>query len=119
MATPNIPRAGHDAQGLSRLLASPEIVELITGLQGTRETGRPGYPIRAMVGMTLVKSLYSLPTWTRTVRLVAEHAGLRQALGCQPLGRRLLPLHPQAARPRRPAHHLHRLRSGRPDRGGS
>jgi hypothetical protein len=35
-----------------------------------------------MVGMVLVKSLYVLPTWTRTVALVTEHAVLRQAIGC-------------------------------------
>jgi transposase, IS5 family len=29
-----------------------------------------------MVGMMLVKSLHALPTWTRTVSLVREHAGL-------------------------------------------
>jgi hypothetical protein len=34
-----------------------------------------------MVGMALAKSLYAIPTWTRTVRLVAEHAALRDALG--------------------------------------
>lgn len=43
----------------------------------------PRYPIRAMVGMALAKSLYALPTWTRTVRLVTEHAGLRSAIGCR------------------------------------
>ena len=35
-----------------------------------------------MVGMALAKSLYALPTWTRTVRLVGEHAGLQAAIGC-------------------------------------
>jgi hypothetical protein len=30
----------------------------------------------------LAKSLYTLPTWTRTVALVSEHAALRAALGC-------------------------------------
>jgi hypothetical protein len=59
------------------LLDSPEIAELIADLEATRWTGRPGYPIRAMVGMALAKSLYALPTWTRTVRLVREHAALR------------------------------------------
>jgi hypothetical protein len=49
-------------------------------LEATRWTGRPGYPIRAMVGMALVKSIYSVPTWTRTVALVAEHAALRCAV---------------------------------------
>jgi hypothetical protein len=36
-----------------------------------------------MVGMALTKSLYALPTWTRTVRLVGEHAALQAALGCE------------------------------------
>jgi hypothetical protein len=40
------------------------------------DTGRPGYPLRAMIGMALAKSLYSLPCWTRTVRLVREHPAL-------------------------------------------
>src|SRR5919202_1813198 len=34
-----------------------------------------------MVGTTLVKSLYVLPTWTLTVALVTEHAALRSAIG--------------------------------------
>jgi hypothetical protein len=54
----------------------------VTELEATRWTGRPGYPIRAMVGMALAKSLYTLPTWTRTVALVSEHAALRTAIGC-------------------------------------
>ncbi len=69
-----------DAEQIQALLGSPEVVALIADLEATRWTGRPGYPIRTMVGMTLVKSLYVLPTWTRTVRLVAEHAGLRKAI---------------------------------------
>src|SRR5439155_14763678 len=47
-------------------------------------TGRPGYPLRAMVGMALVKSLYAFPTWSRVARLVHDHAGLRAVLGCAP-----------------------------------
>jgi hypothetical protein len=35
---------------------------------------------RALVGACPVKSLYVIPTWTRTARLIAEHAGLREAL---------------------------------------
>jgi len=66
------------------LLASPEIAGLITQLETTRWTGRPGYPIRAMVGLALVKSLYTLPTWTRTVSLVRDHAALRDVLGAVP-----------------------------------
>jgi len=57
---------------LAGLLESPEIAELVRELEATRWTGRPGYPIRAMVGMALAKSMYAIPTWTRTVRLVRE-----------------------------------------------
>jgi len=67
---------------LAALLDSPEITTLVTELAATRWTGRPGYPIRAMVGMALTKSLYTLPTWTRTVGLVREHDALRAAIGC-------------------------------------
>jgi hypothetical protein len=74
-----------DAVQLAALLDSPEITQLVAGLGATRWTGRPGYPIRTMVGMALAKSLYTLPTWTRTVALVAEHAALRAALGCTDL----------------------------------
>jgi transposase len=69
------------AADLSGILASPEVSRFIDELQATRWTGRPGYPIRAMVGMALAKSIYAIPTWTRTVALVREHAGLRAALG--------------------------------------
>src|SRR5690349_3393786 len=68
--------AGSAAADLAGLLASPEIDQLVASLEATRWTGRPGYPIRAMVGMALAKSLYAVPTWTRTVALVAEHAAL-------------------------------------------
>ena len=61
------------AENLSDILASPEVSRLIDELQQTRWTGRPGYPLRAMA---LAKSLYALPTWTRTVALVREHAAL-------------------------------------------
>ena len=66
------------------LLATPEIETLIADLEATRWTGRPGYPVRTMIGIALVKSLYVLPTWTRTVRLVSEHAALRKAIGGAP-----------------------------------
>ena len=81
MAVPTVARRS-DAVQIAALLDSPEINQLVTELAATRWTGRPGYPIRAMVGMVLAKSLYTLPTWTRTVALVGEHAALRAALGC-------------------------------------
>jgi hypothetical protein len=73
-----------DAAQVGALLNSPEITGLISQLEQTRWTGRPGYPVRAMVGLALVKSLYTLPTWTRTVSLVRDHAGLRAVLGAIP-----------------------------------
>jgi hypothetical protein len=74
--------ARSDAVQLAALLDSPEIAQLVSELAATRWTGRPGHPIRTMVGMALAKSVYTLPTWTRTAALVAEHAALRAALGC-------------------------------------
>jgi hypothetical protein len=70
---------------LAGVLDSPEVARLTNTLEYVRWTGRPGYPVRAMVGMCLVvKSLYALPTWTRAVRLVAEHDGLLRVIGCAP-----------------------------------
>jgi len=83
MAKASVP-LNRGAEQIKRLLATPEIVALVADLEATRWTGRPGYPIRTMVGMTLVKSLYALPTWTRTARLVAEHGGLRKVIGGSP-----------------------------------
>jgi DDE family transposase/transposase-like protein DUF772 len=71
------------ASQLAALLNSSEIGRLIEELQATRWTGRPGYPIRTMVGLCLAKSLYAIPTWTKTVALVREHWALQRALGCE------------------------------------
>ncbi len=82
MASPEV--AGQSACAeLAGLLDSPEIGRLIEELQATRWTGRPGYPIRTMVGLALAKSLYALPTWTQTVALVREHWALQRALDCE------------------------------------
>lgn len=75
MTTPNVARRSV-ANDLAGILESSEISRLIDELQATRETGRPGYALRSMIGMALAKSLYALPTWTRTVALVTEHAAL-------------------------------------------
>ena len=72
------------ATELGRLLDSPEIADLTGELEALRWTGRKGYPIRSLVGACLVKSLYALPTWSRTAALIAEHAALRDALGDAP-----------------------------------
>lgn len=68
---------------VAELLDSPEIGRLILELEATRWTGRPGYPIRTMVGLCLVKARYALPTWTKTVALVREHWALQRALDCE------------------------------------
>jgi hypothetical protein len=81
MAVPTVARSA--ASELAGLLDSPEIGRLIEELQATRWTGRPGYPVRTMVGLALAKSLYGLPTWTKTVALVREHWALQRALGCE------------------------------------
>ncbi len=73
-----------DSAQVRALLDSPEIASLITQLESLHWTGRPGYPVRAMVGLALVKGLHTLPTWTRTVALVRDHAALRNALGAVP-----------------------------------
>ena len=82
MAVPKVaPRPS--AEAVASLLDSPEIGRLIEALEATRWTGRPGHPIRTMVGLALAKSLYALPTWTRIVALVADHWRLQRALGCE------------------------------------
>jgi IS5 family transposase len=69
---------------LAELLDSPEVADLISELDALRWTGRRGYGARALVGACLVKSLYALPTWSRTAALIAEHAALRETLGAAP-----------------------------------
>ena len=69
------------AGSVAALLDSPEIAQLIAELEGLRWTGRRGYPVRSLVGACLAKSLYAIPTWSRTAALIAEHTGLQEALG--------------------------------------
>jgi transposase, IS5 family len=82
MASPNV-AGGAASAALKVVLDSPEIGQLIEELQATRWTGRPGYPIRTMIGLALAKSLYAIPTWTKTVALVGEHWKLQRVLGCE------------------------------------
>jgi hypothetical protein len=69
---------------IAALLDSSELVVLCHELDAVRWTGRKGYGARALVGACLVKSLYAIPTWTRTARLIGEHQGLQDALGGAP-----------------------------------
>ena len=82
MASPNV-AGGAASAALKGVLDSPEIGRLIAELEATRWTGRPGYPIRTMVGLALAKSLYAIPTWSKVVALVADHWRLQRALGCE------------------------------------
>lgn len=83
MAKANVhPNRGFEQ--IRTLLDLPEVVSLVADLEATRQTDRPGYPVRSMVGMALVKSMYCLPRWTRTVALVAEHDSLRSVIGTTP-----------------------------------
>jgi IS5 family transposase len=70
------------AETLSVILDSIEIADLVEQLEFLRWTGRPGYSTRTMMGVALTKSLYAIPTWTRTLALVRDHAGLRDVIGC-------------------------------------
>jgi hypothetical protein len=82
MAVPKVAPAPASTQ-VAGLLDSSEIQRLIADLEATRWTGRPGYPIRTMVGLCLTKSVYAVPTWTKTVALVREHWALQRALSCE------------------------------------
>lgn len=82
MASPKV-AGGAASATLKQLLDSPEIGRLIEELEQTRWTGRPGYPVKTMTGLALCKSLYALPTWTKTVALVADHWKLQRVLGCE------------------------------------
>jgi hypothetical protein len=76
---PKIPPPSAAGQ-IAGLLNSPEISALVSDLEATRWTGRPGYPICSLVGMALAKSVCGIPTWTKTVALVREHVALRLAI---------------------------------------
>ena len=66
MATAKVPRPS-DAEQVGTLLDSPEIAALVSELEATRWTGRPGYSILSVIGMALAKSTYAGPTWAPTV----------------------------------------------------
>src|SRR5215469_12396511 len=83
MASTKVP-PGHDARQVAALLDLPEIKQLVADLDETHLTGRPGYGVRVLTGAALIKAVYCLPTWTRTARLITEHAALREVIGGAP-----------------------------------
>jgi hypothetical protein len=72
------------AAEVAALLDSPEVSALVAELDGLNWTGQKGYGARALVGACLVKSLYAIPTWSRTAGLIAEHRALADVLGAAP-----------------------------------
>src|SRR5947209_20487550 len=72
------------AESVATLLDSPEVAELVAELDALRWTGRKGYGSRALIGACFIKSVYAIPTWSRTAALIGEHAGLQDALGAVP-----------------------------------
>ena len=60
------------------------MAELVTRIDGLKLRKRRGYGTRTLIGACLVRSIYALPTWTRTAELIAEHAALADAIGGTP-----------------------------------
>ncbi len=83
MALPTVARRSVAAE-VATILDSPEVAALVAELDALRWVGRRGYGARAMLGACIVKTLYALPTWTRTADLIAEHPGLADTLGGTP-----------------------------------
>lgn len=83
MADQTVARSSAASQ-IAEILDSHEVAELVAELDALRWTGRRGYGSRVLVGACLVKSLYAIPTWSRTAALIAEHAALQAALGGSP-----------------------------------
>lgn len=83
MDDPKVPRLPA-AAGVAAILDSPEVTDLIGAIEALQWTGRKGYGTRALLGACIVKSLYAIPTWSRTAALIEDHQGLRDALGEAP-----------------------------------
>jgi hypothetical protein len=82
MASAKVPR--QRVAALAAILDSPEIRRLIDDLEARKQTGRPGYPVRALLGVALAKSFYAIPTWSKTIALIEEHEALQRVLGASP-----------------------------------
>jgi IS5 family transposase len=81
LAVQTVPRPSAASQ-IADLLNSPELRDLIAELQPW--TGRKGYGARTLLGAMLAKSVYCIPTWSRTAALIAEHEALADAIGGTP-----------------------------------
>jgi len=77
LAVPKVTRRSV-ATEVATILDSPEVAELVERIDGLKLRKRRGYGTRTLIGGCLVRSIYALPTWTRTVQLIAEHAALAE-----------------------------------------
>jgi IS5 family transposase len=84
LAVQTVPRRSAVSE-LSSLLDSPEMVALIRDVDGLKLSKRRGYGTRTLIGACLVRTMYALPTWTRTADLIADHDGLQRVLDGAPL----------------------------------
>jgi len=69
---------------VAAVLDSPEVAALIRDIEGLKLRKRRGYGTRTLIGACLVRTIYALQTWTRTVQLIEEHAALADAIGGTP-----------------------------------
>lgn len=69
---------------VAAILNSTEVAALIRAIDGLKLHKRRGYGTRALIGACLVRTIYCLPTWTRTAQLIQEHAALADAIGGTP-----------------------------------
>jgi hypothetical protein len=60
------------------------VAALIHDIDALKLRKRRGYGTRTLIGACLVRTIYAFPTWTRTVRLIEEHAALADAIGGTP-----------------------------------
>lgn len=59
-------------------------MELVERIDSLKLRKRRGYGTRTLIGACIVRAIYALPTWTRTVQLLAEHTALADAIGGSP-----------------------------------
>ena len=83
MAGSTVPRRSAVSE-LSTLLDSREVAALIRDVDGLKLRKRRGYGTRMLIGACLVRTMYALPTWTRTADLIADHEGLQRVLDGAP-----------------------------------
>jgi hypothetical protein len=69
---------------VAAILDSTEVAALIRDIDGLKLRKRRGYGTRALIGACIVRTIYALPTWTRTAQLIHEHAALAAAIGGTP-----------------------------------